>query len=36
MLAEFDPDRADAIFDKPAHVIAEAYVSKMCYEYSEK
>jgi hypothetical protein len=33
ILGEFDPIRADRIFDQPAHVIAEAYVSKMAYQY---
>jgi hypothetical protein len=35
VLGGFDPIRADAIFDQPADVIAEAAVSKMCYEYVE-
>lgn len=34
ILAEFDPVRADAIFDQPADVIAAAYVSKLAYEYT--
>jgi len=33
ILSAFDPVRADAIFDLPAHRIAEAYVSKMAYEF---
>jgi len=33
ILAGFDPVRADAIFDSPALTIAEAYVSKMAYDY---
>ena len=35
ILAGFDPSRADAIFDMRADEIAAAYVSKMCYEYTE-
>jgi hypothetical protein len=33
VLAGFDPVVADRIFDQPAHVIAEAYVSKLAAEY---
>jgi hypothetical protein len=35
ILAGFDPVKADAIFDQPAQTIAEAFVSKMAYEYTE-
>jgi hypothetical protein len=35
ILADFNPVTADKIFDNPAHVIAEAFVSKMVYEYIE-
>ena len=35
-LAEFDPCRALVIFDNPAHVIAEAWVTKMAHEYIER
>jgi hypothetical protein len=35
ILANFNPVIADKIFDNQAHVIAEAYVSKMTYEYVE-
>jgi len=33
ILADFNPVTAALIFDQPAHVIAEALVSKMCNEY---
>jgi hypothetical protein len=33
ILAGFDPAKADAIHDRPAHEIAEAYVSMMCYNH---
>jgi hypothetical protein len=35
ILSGFDPCKADAIFDMRADEIAAAYVSKMCYEYTE-
>lgn len=35
VLAGFDPIRASVIFDNPAHVIAEAFVSMMAYNYVE-
>jgi len=35
VLACFDPVKAKAIFDQEAHEIAEAFVSKMAYEYVE-
>jgi hypothetical protein len=35
ILAGFDPLKAKEIWDFPAHEIAEAYVSKVCYEYVE-
>lgn len=35
ILAGFDPCKADSIFDMRADEIAAAFVSKMCYEYSE-
>jgi hypothetical protein len=35
ILANFNPVIADTIFDNPADVIAEAFVSKMTYEYVE-
>jgi len=35
ILAGFDPVKADAIFNNPAHDIAEAYVSQMCYNHKE-
>lgn len=35
VLANFDPNRADAIFDNPADVIAQAWVSKVAYEHIE-
>lgn len=35
ILGNFNPVTADVIFDNPAHVIAEAFVSKMTYEYVE-
>lgn len=34
-LANFNPVEADRIFDNPAHVIAEAWVSKMAFDYFE-
>lgn len=34
-LAGFDPVRADAIWDQPAHLIAMAVMSKMNYEHVE-
>jgi hypothetical protein len=36
ILGNFNPVTADVIFDNPAHVIAEAFVSKMTYEYVEQ
>lgn len=36
ILGGFDPVRADAIFNQPAHVIAEAYVSQMCHNFVDK
>ncbi len=33
VLANFDPVRASLIFDQPAHVIAEAFVSRMCHDF---
>lgn len=33
ILANFDPARADVIFDNPAHEIAEAFVSMLCYNH---
>lgn len=36
ILAGFNPVLADAIHDNPAHVIAEAYVSQMCHNYTDK
>lgn len=35
ILANFDPQKADVIFDNPAHIIAEAYASKVIYEYRD-
>lgn len=35
ILGGFNPVIAEQIFDNPAHVIAEAYVSKMAYEFHE-
>jgi hypothetical protein len=35
ILANFNPVIANQIFDNPAHVIAEAFVSKMAYEHVE-
>jgi len=35
ILADFDPIRADQIFDTRADQIAESFVSKMCYDYVE-
>jgi hypothetical protein len=35
-LANFNPTEAIKIFDNPAHVIAEAVVSQMAYNYFEK
>jgi hypothetical protein len=35
ILANFDPTQALVVFDNPAHVIAEAWVSKMAYEFVE-
>lgn len=35
ILAGFDPCKAALVFDSPAHIIAEAYVSKVAYEYQE-
>jgi hypothetical protein len=35
VLAQFDPIRASVIFDNPAHVIAEAFVSMMAYNHVE-
>jgi hypothetical protein len=35
ILANFNPVIAQEIFDNQAHVIAEAYVSKMAYEHVE-
>jgi hypothetical protein len=36
ILSGFNPVLADAIHDNPAHVIAEAYVSQMCHNYTDK
>ena len=36
MLAGFNPVIADAIYNQPAHVIAEAYVSQMCHTYVDQ
>ncbi len=36
ILANFNPDTAERIFDNPADVIAEAYVSMKCYQWSPK
>lgn len=36
VLAGFNPVVADEIFDKPAHVIAEAFVSMMAYNYVDQ
>jgi len=33
VLAEFNPVEADRIFDLPAHVITEAYVSQRAANY---
>jgi hypothetical protein len=35
ILADFDPKRADEIYDSRADQIAESFVSKMCYDYVE-
>lgn len=35
ILAEFDPNRAEQIYDNPADEIAKAYVTKMAYEYQD-
>lgn len=35
ILAAFDPVQARQIHDSPAHHIAQAYVTKMAYEYVE-
>ena len=35
-LADFNPVEAERIFDQPAHVIAEAVVSQMAYNYYEQ
>lgn len=35
ILAGFDPVKAEQIYDNPAHVIAEAYVSKIVYEHRD-
>ncbi len=32
-LADFDPNRALEIYDNPAHIIAEAVVTRRCAEY---
>lgn len=34
-LSNFNPVEAERIFDNPAHVIAEAWVSKMAFDYFE-
>lgn len=36
VLAGFDPIRAEAIYDNPAHVVAEAFVSKIVSEHIDK
>jgi hypothetical protein len=36
VLAGFDPVKADQIFDNPAHVIAEAFVSMMAFNLSNE
>jgi hypothetical protein len=36
LLADFNPVVADAIYNQPAHVIAEAYVSQMCHTYVDQ
>lgn len=36
ILANFNPDQAEKIFDNPADVIAEAFVSMKCYNWSPK
>lgn len=36
ILADFDPVRADAIMGYPESTIAQAFVSRTCYNYSEK
>lgn len=33
ILAGFNPVRSEGIFDNPAHEIAQAYVSLMCYNH---
>ena len=35
ILAGFDPVKAHTIFDNPADVIAQAYVSKIVYEHQD-
>jgi len=35
ILGQFNPKEAERIFDSPAHVIAEAFVSKLAHEYTE-
>lgn len=35
VLSDFNPVVADQIFDSPAHVIAEAFVSKIVYNTHE-
>ena len=35
ILANFNPIIANEIFDNQAHVIAEAFISKMAYEHVE-
>ena len=32
-LADFDPIKANRIFDSPADVIAEAVTARMCFNY---
>jgi hypothetical protein len=35
ILSGFDPVKAEKIYDSRADQIAEAFVSKMCYDYVE-
>jgi hypothetical protein len=36
ILAQFNPVEADLIHNMPAHLIAEAFVSKLSHEFSPK
>jgi hypothetical protein len=35
ILSNFNPNVAEQIFDNPAHIIAQSWVSKVAYEHVE-